>query len=135
VGRIKEKAVREVADDYLKRLRHYVRCDEVEVKDDRELARALPEEALLVALEVDGAAYDSTQFASRLERWGSQGKGVVAFIIGGAEGIPAGISRAAQERISLSRMTLPHRLARVVLYEQLYRGMTIQRGEPYAREG
>jgi 23S rRNA (pseudouridine1915-N3)-methyltransferase len=56
------------------------------------------------------------------------------FIVGGAEGIPASVSRNAHYRLSLSDMTLPHRLARVFLLEQLYRAFTILRGEPYARE-
>jgi 23S rRNA (pseudouridine1915-N3)-methyltransferase len=55
-------------------------------------------------------------------------------VIGGAEGIPAALSERADARISLSKLTLPHRLARVLLYEQLYRSFTILRGEPYARE-
>ena len=58
----------------------------------------------------------------------------VAFVIGGAEGIPPELSRAAEVRLSLSSMTLPHRLARVLLLEQIYRGLSITRGEPYARE-
>ena len=55
-------------------------------------------------------------------------------MIGGAEGIPPELSRAAEVRLSLSSMTLPHRLARVLLLEQIYRGLSITRGEPYARE-
>ncbi|HEY4106535.1 MAG TPA: 23S rRNA (pseudouridine(1915)-N(3))-methyltransferase RlmH, partial [Polyangiaceae bacterium] len=76
----------------------------------------------------------SSEFSVRLERWGSRGKGVVAFVIGGAEGIPRDLSARADLRLSLSSFTMPHRLARVVLLEQLYRAMTLQRGEPYARE-
>jgi 23S rRNA (pseudouridine1915-N3)-methyltransferase len=135
VGKLKERELRVVADDYLGRIRRHVRCDEVEVKTDAALARALPGDATLVALEVDGAETSSEGLARQIERWGSQGKGVVAFVIGGAEGIPADVSQRAHARLSLSRLTLPHRLARVVLYEQIYRAMTILRGEPYAREG
>lgn len=134
VGKLKDRPLREAADDYLGRIRRYVKCDEVEVRDDRSLPRAIPEGAYTVALEVNGAEFDSVTFSKRIERWGSQGKGIVAFVIGGAEGIPPELSRSAQERMSLSRMTLPHRLARVVLLEQIYRSMTLLRGEPYARE-
>lgn len=134
VGKIRQRALRDVADDYLERVRRYVRCDEVEVKDERALARAVPQDAVQIALEVDGTALDSLSFASRVERWGSHGKGNLAFLIGGADGLPVAVSRSATERISLSRLTLPHRLARVVLYEQIYRAMTLMRGEPYARE-
>jgi len=133
-GKLKEREVRALADDYLGRIRRYVKCDEVEVKSAKELAAAVPKEALLVALEVDGDAVTSTELSKRVERWGSSGKGVVAFLIGDADGIPEELSKRASARLSLSKLTLPHRLARVLLLEQLYRSMSIQRGEPYARE-
>jgi 23S rRNA (pseudouridine1915-N3)-methyltransferase len=134
VGRIRERELRAVADDYAARIRRYVRCEEVEVRDGAALDRALPKGAFVVALEVQGDAVSSETFARRLESWGSRGKGDVAFVIGGADGIPEHVSRAASARLSLSTMTLPHRLARVLLFEQLYRAFTIMRGEPYARE-
>jgi 23S rRNA (pseudouridine1915-N3)-methyltransferase len=133
-GRIREKSLRAVADDYLERVRRYARTQEIEVKTAAELARATPESALVVALEPDGDAPTSREFARRLERWTSTGKGEVAFVIGGADGIPEDLAHRAQARLSLSSLTLPHRLARVVLLEQLYRAFTILRGEPYARE-
>lgn len=135
VGKLKDRALRSIADDYLARIRRYVRCDELELKDDAALAKAAPEGALVVALEVGGEALSSEGFARRLDAWGSRGKGEIAFLIGGAEGIPAETSKRADCRLSLSTMTLPHRLARIVLYEQIYRAFTILRGEPYAREG
>ena len=133
-GRIKERALRTVANDYLERLSRYVRCEEIETRDSASLAKAVPEGAFFVALEVDGERITSTELAQRLERWGARGKGLVAFVIGGAEGIPKTLSARADLKLSLSSFTLPHRLARVVLFEQLYRAMTLQRGEPYARE-
>jgi 23S rRNA (pseudouridine1915-N3)-methyltransferase len=133
-GKLKEREVRAIADDYLLRIRRWVKCDEIEVKSARELAAAVPEGALLVALEVDGDALTSSELSRRVERWGSTGKGVVAFVIGGADGIPKALSQGAKARISLSKLTLPHRLARVLLLEQLYRSLSILRGEPYARE-
>ena len=134
VGRIKDKDLRSVANDYFKRLSRYVKCEEIEVKDDASLARAIPEGALVVALEVLGERLTSSELSVRVERWGARGKGVVAFLIGGAEGIPEELSKRADVRLSLSTLTLPHRLARVFLFEQLYRSMTLLRGEPYARE-
>jgi 23S rRNA (pseudouridine1915-N3)-methyltransferase len=133
-GRMKEREMRALADDYLGRIRRYVKCDEIEVKSARELAGAIPEGALTVALEVHGDQLTSTDLSKRVERWGSTGKGVVAFVIGDADGIPKSLSNAAAARISLSRLTLPHRLARLLLLEQLYRSLSILRGEPYARE-
>jgi 23S rRNA (pseudouridine1915-N3)-methyltransferase len=134
VGKLKDRAVREAADDYLARLRRYLRADELEVKSGAALDKSIPPGALVVALEVSGRALSSPAFARALEGWLARGKGEVAFLIGGAEGIPEPVSRRADVRLSLSPMTLPHRLARVLLLEQLYRAMTILRGEPYARE-
>lgn len=134
-GRIKEREVRAIANDYLARLNRYVRCEEVEARDAGALAKAIPEGAFVVALEVDGDRVTSSELSQRVERWGARGKGIVAFLIGGAEGIPADLSKRADVRLSLSSLTLPHRLARVILFEQLYRSMTLLRGEPYAREG
>ena len=134
VGRLRERGFRELADDYLGRIRRWVRCDEIEVKSGSGLGPRIPEGSWVVALEVAGTALDSPGFARRLERWGSRGKGEIAFLIGGADGIPAELSARADARLSLSSLTLPHRLVRVVLFEQIYRGLSIQRGEPYARE-
>ena len=133
-GRIKERELRAVANDYLARLSRYVKCDEIETKDAAGLAKAIPDGALVVALEVDGERISSSELSTRIERWGARGKGHVAFVIGGAEGIPRALSTKADVRLSLSTFTFPHRLARVMLFEQLYRSMTLLRGEPYARE-
>lgn len=134
VGKMKDRALRAVTDDYLSRIRRYVACDEIEVRDDASLGRAIAAEATVVACEVDGERLSSQQFAARVEAWSRREKGVVVFVIGGAEGIPVGLSRGADARLSLSSLTLPHRLARCVLAEQIYRALTILRGEPYARE-
>jgi 23S rRNA (pseudouridine1915-N3)-methyltransferase len=133
-GRIKEREMRAVANDYLGRLARYVRCEEIETRDAAGLAKAIPEGAFVVAMEVNGERLTSLELSQRLERWGTRGKGLVAFLIGGAEGIPSALSTRADLRLSLSSLTFPHRLARVMLLEQLYRSMTLQRGEPYARE-
>ncbi|MGC4088266.1 MAG: 23S rRNA (pseudouridine(1915)-N(3))-methyltransferase RlmH [Polyangiaceae bacterium] len=133
-GKLKDKGLRSLVDDYLGRIRRYVRCDELELRDASGFERAVGPDALLIALEVDGEQLSSSELSRKLERWLAQGKGVVAFAIGGAEGLPQAFSARAQHRISLSRLTLPHRLARLLLAEQLYRALSIARGEPYARE-
>lgn len=137
VGRVKDKPLRDALDEYFGRVRRYVPIDEIEVADgppakvEAALAKAAGE-ATLVALEVEGVALTSPELAKQVERLGSRGKGVVAFLIGGADGLPRALSERAHARWSLSRLTFPHRLARLVLVEQLYRAMTILRGEPYA---
>jgi 23S rRNA (pseudouridine1915-N3)-methyltransferase len=140
VGKIKQQGLRAELDDYLGRIRRYASCDEIELKDavERELIarfeRALPERGMIVALEVDGRAHDSPGFARFVGRCEMESVGTVAFLIGGAYGLPPAISKRAQQRLSLSKLTLPHRLARVVLVEQIYRAFTILRNEPYAHE-
>ncbi|MFI5308346.1 MAG: 23S rRNA (pseudouridine(1915)-N(3))-methyltransferase RlmH [Polyangiales bacterium] len=137
VGKIKQAGLRAELDDYLGRIRRYASCDEVELKDapDRELVprfeRALKPRATLVALEVDGRAFDSAGLARWLGRHEQSGT-ELAFLVGGAYGLPETVSKRAVERLSLSKLTLPHRLARVVLAEQLYRAFTILRNEPYS---
>lgn len=134
VGKLRDAGLRAIADDYVGRAGHYVRCDEIEVTSAAKLAAAIPRDAVVVALEVDGASLSSTDFAHKLEGWGRRGKGIVAFVVGGADGIPRTISDVAHAKVSLSKLTFPHRLARVMLWEQIYRALTILRGEPYARE-
>jgi 23S rRNA (pseudouridine1915-N3)-methyltransferase len=134
-GKLREKELRHICDDYFGRIERYARVREIETKDAESLVQACPPSDVLVALEVWGKALTSEQFSARLETWSQQGKGEITFIIGGADGIPAELSRRAHFHLSLSSMTLPHRLARIVLVEQIYRGFSILRGEPYAREG
>jgi 23S rRNA (pseudouridine1915-N3)-methyltransferase len=88
-------------------------------------------DATVIALDVKGKSWSSRALAKELERWASRGKGVVAFVIGGADGLPAELMARADARWSLSALTFPHRLARVIVAEQLYRALTIMRGEPY----
>lgn len=139
VGRIKEPGLRELLDDYYGRTRRYAELAEHELRDDREdrvvagfeavLSKAGPR-AELVALEVAGDALSSESFARRIDAaW--QRASVLVFAIGGAEGLPSALSSRARWRLSLGPMTLPHRLARLVLAEQVYRAFTILKGEPY----
>jgi len=133
-GKLKSRSLRELCDDYLKRIRRMVRIDEREVSDDRALAKSIPDGAQLVTLEVHGRTLSSEAFARQIEAWASTGKGDICFVIGGAEGLPSEVKARSSFELSLSPLTLPHRLARLILLEQIYRGLTILRGEPYARE-
>ena len=137
VGRVKDRALRAGLDDYFGRVRRYVPCDEIELAD-APAAKLEPAflkataEATTIALEIGGRALGSDVFSRELGKLSARHKGIVAFLIGGADGLPPAISRAAHDRWSLSALTFPHRLARLVLVEQVYRAMTILRGEPYA---
>jgi len=132
VGRLKNAALRAACDDYLDRLRHYARVEEREVKDEALVLAAVPKGARLVALSREGEQWTSGQLADWTGRWDLEGRDV-GFAVGGAEALPEAVLRAADVVWSLSRLTFPHELARVILYEQLYRAHTIRRGEPYHR--
>lgn len=137
VGKVKDRPLREAIDEYVGRVRRYVAIQEMEVPDgppDRVRAafEKAARDATSVALEVGGQALSSEAFARSIERWGARGKGTITFLIGGADGLPPDVSAAAHARLSLSSLTFPHRLARLVLVEQIYRAMTILRNEPYA---
>ena len=94
---------------------------------------ALPAGCTMVALDEKGKSFTSVQFAQRLERWRREARDV-AFVIGGADGLDPELKRGASLLLSLSSLTLPHRLVRVLLAEQLYRGVSLLHNHPYHRE-
>lgn len=137
VGKAKDRDLRSLLSDYYARIDRYAKLEEVEIKDAApdevaaRLSRSIPERSRVVALEVDGRAYSSGDLAAWLGRAENDSVQTVVFLIGGAYGLPGELSRTADLRLSLSAMTFPHRLARLVLAEQVYRAFTILRGEPY----
>ncbi|NNE19812.1 MAG: 23S rRNA (pseudouridine(1915)-N(3))-methyltransferase RlmH [Myxococcales bacterium] len=137
VGKAKDRELRSLLGDYYARIGRYAKLDEIEIKDGKadevagRLARAIPDRSRVVALEVDGRSLSSRGLATWLERAENDSVQSVVFLIGGAYGLPPEISKKADLRLSLSAMTLPHRLARLFLAEQIYRGFSISRGEPY----
>jgi 23S rRNA (pseudouridine1915-N3)-methyltransferase len=145
VGKLRP-ALREVCDDYLRRLRRYCPVVEREVREagragsvaaqrareSESLTRALPRDAKVVLLDLEGSTWSSEDLARRLRRWREAPEDRV-FVIGGAAGVTAAFRAAVAERWSLGPMTLPHELVRVVVAEQLYRAASIIRGEPYHR--
>ena len=120
-----------LCEEYLGRVRRHVAAEIVEVADDEALARRVPSTGESIALEPGGEAWTTEEFAKHLGQQMLHGVQAVTFLIGGALGLPAGVVNKATRRLSLSSLTMPHRLARVVLCEQLYRAMSIIRGEPY----
>jgi 23S rRNA (pseudouridine1915-N3)-methyltransferase len=101
-------------------------------EESRRMLAAIPERALVVALEVGGSAWDTPALASRLQEWLRSGRDIV-LLVGGPDGLSGDCLRRADLRWSLSALTLPHALVRVVLAEQLYRAWTIISGHPYHR--
>lgn len=148
VGKLRAGPEKTLVDDYLNRFERTGRllglgpARVVEV-DERKgggmageavlLRRAIPEGALTLALDERGRALDSPALAGRLADWRDQGRGELALLIGGADGLDPALRDGADFSLSLGAMVWPHMLARVMLSEQLYRAATILAGTPYHR--
>lgn len=145
VGRLRERHWQAAQEEYVRRLGRYTDFRLVEVRDvvgktlpdataaareGEQLLAAAPKGARITLLTADGRQMDSPELAAWLQGQLEQ-YGTLAFLIGGPVGFDPATAAAAHERLSLSRLTFPHELARVVLLEQLYRAFTILRGEPY----
>jgi len=136
VGRLKESYLVEAEEEYKKRLRPYCTLAVHEAKDEAGLLAAVPASAHLYAFDERGEALTSAAFAHDLLGHEQQhgGGAPVVFAIGGADGHSDAIRGRARKLISFGRLTIAHRLVRVLVLEQLYRGFKILRGEPYHRE-
>lgn len=126
VGRLRPPYVDD-ADHYLKRLRAHAKVEMIEVKSDDQVERQIPDNAYVVMLDERGRSRDSVAFSAFLDDRRLDGRPLV-FVVGGAYGLSL---PRADELMSFGPMTLPHQLARVVLLEQLYRGLSILAGSPY----
>lgn len=133
VGKMRDKRLESVCEEYIERTRRHVPVEVGEVEDDAALLRGLPAGTEIIALEPGGDAWNSAEFSKFIEKRMVRGTRALAFLIGGADGLAATTVKQAQRRLSLSPLTLPHRLARVLLCEQIYRAISVIRGEPYNR--
>ncbi|MEK6791505.1 MAG: 23S rRNA (pseudouridine(1915)-N(3))-methyltransferase RlmH [Deltaproteobacteria bacterium] len=146
VGHIRNGHVSALMDEYLKRIKRYVRVEEVIVKEEAAGAKTLgvlEKEALRIVKRIDktefavalaptGRRMSSSDLAGFIERRMTLGCKGVSFIVGGSFGLGKGVMERADAVLSLSDMTLPHELAALYLAEQVYRAFTIIRGEPYS---
>ena len=133
LGKTRRMEVRALLDDYLGRIRHYAEIEINEVPDSPAALRKIKvgPAAAWVLLDAHGKQFTSGQFARWLAAQRERGTRELVFLCGDAEGFPAEWRAKATAQLSLSTMTLPHELARVVLAEQLYRALTILAGHPY----
>jgi 23S rRNA (pseudouridine1915-N3)-methyltransferase len=131
VGKLKERHWVEACDEYLKRLKRYVPCEVFEVRSESDLVARCPPRFARWVLDERGRELTSQEFAKHIERRMTQGTQGIAFVIGGAEGLPQEVRDGSELTIAFGKMTMAHRLVRLVLLEQLYRAFTIIRGEPY----
>lgn len=135
VGKLKENYLRAAEDEYKKRLRPYCSFEVLETKDDAALLAAIPANAHLYAFDERGALLDSREFAGLIGDEAQRGQGApVVFAIGGADGHSDALRQRAIKLIAFGRLTIAHRLVRVIAVEQIYRAHRILRGEPYHRD-
>ena len=138
IGKPKLPFAREGITEYLGRLHRYTKFELVYLKEgtgvqEGERLLEASEGLLRVALDQRGQLVDTLALKNKLEAWEMRGEKRVAFLIGGAEGHAGAVRDAADWVLSLSKLTLQHELALVVLLEQLYRVETLKKGEPYHR--
>ena len=150
VGKMREKYYTEAFAEYAKRLQAYCRLELLEIAEqrlpdrpsDREIAAALeregqeilkavPADAYTVALCVEGRQMPSEGMAALIAERESSGRPKLCFVIGGSFGLAPSVKARADRRLSMSQMTFPHHLARVMLIEQVYRGFKINEGSQY----
>jgi 23S rRNA (pseudouridine1915-N3)-methyltransferase len=148
IGKIKSGAERELLDQYVARATAtgrnigWASVEEIELQtrkpgqaaEQNALRDALPEGAVAVILDERGKALGSGELASQLDRWKEEGARDICFVIGGADGHDAAMRQRADLVVAFGPQTWPHKLARVMLAEQLYRATTILTGHPYHRE-
>ncbi len=106
--------------------------ERIREEEGRQLLAAIPEQALVVAMDVSGKAWSTQVLAERVQVWMQDGRDVV-LLVGGADGLSAACLERADLRWSLSAHTLPHALVRVVIAEQVYRAWSLLSGHPYHR--
>ncbi len=144
VGKMKNSSLKELAEDYLARMKHYGGCDLIEVQDSRKsdtnqknveesflLSQKIPSGNYVVSLDETGKSLSSKNLAFQIQSVQNASYRGMTFLIGGAYGLSVELKQKANLLLSLSALTLPHELARVVLLEQLYRASTILKGEKY----
>ena len=150
VGKLKEKFLISACEEYIKRLGAYTRMEVIEVPEaridqnpsraqiDKELEdearlieQKIPKNAKIVAMCIEGKGCSSTEFSKRIFDMGVEGTSKLCFIIGGSNGLSPRIKSQAEWKLSMSEMTFPHHLARVMLLEQIYRAFQIGTGGSY----
>ena len=138
VGRLKESYYAEACEEYAKRLGRYCALERIELpesgdvgRDGEAILKKLAPDAYVAALCVEGRSFSSPELAGLLAECAGRGRSRVAFLIGGSDGLSDEVKARADARISMSRMTFPHHLARVMVLEQIYRAFTINEGGKY----
>ena len=147
LGKIKEKFLKDGIDEFMKRLRPYIPVEiielqPVEIKDGNMVSKALDEEAekilaqvkkesYIITLEINGKQLSSEDFAEKIDEISKSGVSELIFIIGSSCGLSQAVSKRADYKLSISKMTFLHQFARLLLVEQIYRAFKILKNETY----
>ena len=150
LGKLKEAYLRDACAEYQKRLQSFCKLQILEIapcrlpddpsaaqihdaleKEADEIEKQIPHGAFLYALCIEGKMIASEQFSAQIEKAAVDGSGTIVFVIGSSFGLADRIKQRAQMRLSMSPMTFPHQLARVMLLEQIYRAFQIRSGGKY----
>jgi 23S rRNA (pseudouridine1915-N3)-methyltransferase len=144
-GKTRDARLRALIEDYAERISHFTRCEVTELrelgrtdktgidKESKRISDGLRPGSVTVLLDPDGKEWTSQQLAAQVQKWEGNGIKEVAFVVGGPNGVADDLKSRVDKRWSLSRLTLTHEMARVVLLEQLYRAYTIVHGLPYQK--
>ena len=138
IGKLKEKFLIDAANEYLKRLKPYATIEIIEIPEGKtidiegeKIFSRLNFDSWICLLDVNGENISSEDFAKKISELTLSGQSNLTFIIGGAFGISQKLKNSAQFKLSLSKMTFTHQMARIILLEQIYRSFKINRNEPY----
>jgi len=152
VGKLKEKYLKTGISEYQKRLSRFCSLEIVEVEDEKapeslseageaivkqregeRILKKLDERSKVIVLDIKGEKLDSVEFARKIQSYMTLGSSSLIFVIGGSLGLDDEVIKKADLRLSLSDMTFPHQLARLIILEQIYRAFKIINNEPYHR--
>lgn len=150
IGKTGKSFLEDGEGEYLKRLKHYVSVERIEIPDlknakkltfeqikdleGKEILAKLQQGDQLILLDENGNTYSSVEFSKFIQQKFNSGGKAIAFVVGGAYGFSDEVYKTAIGKISLSKMTFSHQMVRMIFFEQLYRAMTILKGEPYHHE-
>ena len=150
IGKLKEKYLKDAISEYSKRLSRFIQLEIVELPDEKvpeklsfqekqivlkkeadKMLQKIPSNSILILTDVQGKAMTSEMFSKTIEDYAISGKSSFCIVIGGSLGIHDSLKQRADLLLSMSKMTFPHQLARVILLEQLYRAFKIMNNETY----
>lgn len=148
VGRIKEKSLQGLLEEYSKRLQSYHKIsieevadyptseqesenEKVRLQEGEKILSRIKEDEYVILLDLNGIQLDSVQFSKKIEEIQTYQSNKIVFIIGGSVGVSDAVKQRANYKLKLSEMTFPHQLARLILLEQIYRSYKIMKNEPY----